>query len=180
MEDNSTISRAGIVMYLHERMTRRIPIIAGLMFFLPSLFAFGELTVLTGLASFVIAWLGGRMILFFNMMRLQHKFYGNDIEAMMEDLTELEVEQDEANDKLGVTIVDLPKEFKTKFRDAPVYDWLMIKMPDDSVRKVVYDGITNYSLGDPRLKLQSNQIAFEPGIIYRLESDDDSLHSEPD
>lgn len=169
-----------------RKLARKMPWIANIIFVPLVLFWFGELTLLSGSVSFITSFVGGRIILLIYAQYQQIKIYGNNIDEYVKDLQHaVDLEEASKNGtvdlpgkpgkiagtrEFSIDIVEKAEKSNSKYKDFPIYDWVMVKWIDGNIRKFVFDGVVNLD-GDPtkKLILPQNSFVLGPGIIYKLD-----------
>lgn len=136
--------------------------------------------------AFVCTYVLCKIVAFFSIMQLQRKIYRGDVEAFVEDIKNYErvkrskvtdaedeeegdVESDEAPEpgpkQISVTIIERPEKAIARFRDFPIFEWLIIDV-DGTPHKYLYEGIMNNP--DTQFhNLKQDEILFPPGVIYK-------------
>lgn len=148
-----------------------MPYIACTFVMLPMLFMFGQLTIFSGIVSFLTAWLSSRVVLFFYTLYLQRKIYGSDISSLVSDMnmqTKEDQTQSSSNSRvktINITIIDKPEESRSTYKDEPIFEWLIIKIEEEEPKRYEYDGIVD--LDSENVTLSKGSIIIWPGIIYR-------------
>lgn len=128
----------------------------------------------------VCAFIAIRFMAFISVVTLQRKYYNGDIQSFIADVNayealkksgqlstydpSAEVEMPQKSKSIEITVVDYPEKPAGSFKDAPIFDWLVIEVEGKRF-KVQFEGVLNVVEGQD-LNLEHGQILLAPGILY--------------
>lgn len=155
-------------------MANIVPFVASILFIPLTLWLIGSLTFISGVVSLLVAYVASRIILFIHALRLQRKFYGDDVETFINDMHlvmayergQLEAPQGNVR-RLEITIVSRSETSKSTYKDAPIYEWIEAILGDGDPVRLEFDGVINLDHLQQNPYLPPGTIVIPPGLLYK-------------